>query len=123
MRAVIPSFFGFAAVLEQEKPCWPRMLPPKFSKDLMALQGGVKLGFHFAQHGPPIAESSATEAEPPGHSLAKVASDLLYSILQQDGTLFDGCKAELKKQGFFTNPSSLWKALRKAIQDCQTDPV
>ena len=84
---------------------------------------GVKLGFHFAQHGPPIAESSATEAEPPGHSLAKVASDLLYSILQQDGTLFDGCKAELKKQGFFTNPSSLWKALRKAIQDCQTDPV
>ena len=85
----------------------------------------MKLGFHFAQHEPPISESSATEAEPPRHSLAKVASDLLYSILQQDGTLFDGFKAELEKQGnrFFTNPSSLWKALIKAIQDCQTGPV
>ena len=58
-------------------------------------------------------------------SLAKVASDLLYSILQQDGNLFDGCKTELERQGdrFFTNPSSLWKVLRKAIRDSQTDPV
>jgi len=82
---------------------------------------GVKLIFHFVS--PELI--SADEAESPRLRLAKIASDLLYSILQQDGNLFDGCKAELEKQGdrFFTNPCSLWKVLRKAIQDCQTDPV
>ena len=54
-----------------------------------------------------------------------MASDLLYSILQQDSKVFNSCKAELEKQRdkFPINPCSLWKVLRKVIQDCQTDPV
>ena len=54
-----------------------------------------------------------------------MASDLLYSILQQDSKVFNSCKAEIEKQGdkLFTNPCSLWKVLRKVIQDCQADPV
>ena len=86
---------------------------------------GVQLAFHFVSPELPTDGKSADETEPPQLMLAKVASDLLYSILQQDGSLFNGCKAELEKQGdrFFTNPCSLWKVLRKAIEDCHTDPV
>ena len=86
---------------------------------------GVKAVFHFLPPEHSTNGKSADEDQLSQISLAKVASDLLYSILQQDGSLFDGCKAELGKQGdrFFTNPCSLWKVLRKAIQDCQTDPV
>jgi len=86
---------------------------------------GVKLIFHFVSPELPTAGTSTDEAEISQLRLAKIASDLLHSILQQDENLFDGCKAELEKQGdrFFTNPCSLWKALRKAIKDCQTNPV
>jgi len=86
---------------------------------------GVKAIFHFLPPELPTEENSADEDRSSRLSLAKLASDLLYSILQQNGNLFDGCKAELGKQGdrFFTNPSSLWKVLRKTIEDCQTDPV
>ena len=86
---------------------------------------GVKAIFNFLPPELPTDGNSADEDRLSQLSLAKVASDLLYSILQQDGNLFNGCKAELGKQGdrFFTNPSSLWKVLRKAIEDCQTDPV
>ena len=86
---------------------------------------GVKLVFHFVSPELPTAAISYDEAELSQLRLSKVASDLLYGILQQDGNLFDGCKAELEKQGerFFTNPCSLWKVLRKAIKDCRTDPV
>ena len=85
----------------------------------------VKMAFHFVSPEPPTDGNSADEDRLSQLRLAKVASDLLYSILQQDGNLFDGCKAELGKQGnrFFTNACSLWKVLRKAIKDCQTDPV
>ena len=40
-------------------------------------------------------------------------------------SLFDGCKAELERQGdrFFTNPFSLWDVLGKSIKGCRTDPV
>ena len=86
---------------------------------------GVKLAFHFVSPELLTSEDSAEKSLPSQPRLAKVASDLLYSILQQDGNLFDGCKAELGKQGdrFFTNPCSLWKVLRKAIRDCHTNPV
>ncbi|PUU84196.1 hypothetical protein B9Z19DRAFT_1037785 [Tuber borchii] len=86
---------------------------------------GVKAVFNFIPPELPTDENSVDEDRLSQLTLAKVASDLLYSILQQDGSLFDACKAELCKQGnrFFTNPSSLWKVLRKTIQDCQTDPV
>jgi len=86
---------------------------------------GVKLVFHFISPELLTAGISANEAEMLQLRLAKVASDLLYSILQQDGNLFDGCKAELEKQGdrFFTNPYSLWKVLRKAIKDCGAEPI
>jgi len=86
---------------------------------------GVKAVFNFIPPELPIDENSTDEDRLSQLTLTKVASDLLYSILQQDGNLFDGCKVELGKQGdrFFTNPSSLWKVLRKAIQDCQRDPV
>ena len=86
---------------------------------------GVKLAFHFVSPELPTDDNSANEDQLSQSRLAKVARDLLYSILQQDGILFDGCKAELGKQGdrFFTNPCSLWKVLRKAIRDCNTNPV
>ena len=85
----------------------------------------VKLVFYFASPELPIHRNSTDEDQLPHLSLAKVASDLLYNILQQDGDLFDGCKAELGKQGdrFFNNPGSLWKVLRKTIRDCCTDRV
>ena len=86
---------------------------------------GVKLAFHFISPELPSDTNSAGEHELWQPKLAKVASGLLYSILQQDSSLFDGCKAELENQGdrFFTNTDSLWETLRKAIQDCQADPV
>jgi len=86
--------------------------------------GRVKLVFHFVSPELPTEEISADNPQARQSRLAKVASDLLYGILQQDG-IFDGCKAELETQGdrFFTNPSSLWKVLGKAIEDCHTDPV
>ena len=86
---------------------------------------GVKLVFHFASRELPTAAISTDETELSQLRLAKVASDLLYGILQQGRSLFDGCKAELEKQGdrLFTNLCSLWKVLRKAIKDCRTDPV
>ena len=86
---------------------------------------GVKLAFHFVSPELPTDGNSADEDQLSQLRLAKVARELLYSILQQDGNLFDGCRAELGKQGdrFFTNLSSLWKVLRKAIRDCHTNPV
>jgi len=80
----------------------------------------VKLVFYFVS-----SEFFADEGGLPQRALAKVASGLLYSILQQDGSLFDGFRAELERQGdrFFTNPSSLWEVLGKAIKDCRADPV
>ena len=86
---------------------------------------GVKLVFHFISPELSTGGYSVDEDMLSHLTLAKVASGLLYSILQQDGNLFDGCKAELGKQGnrFFTNQCSLWKVLSQAIRDCQTDPV
>jgi len=96
-----------------------------FLKGLDDSPGRVKMISHFVSPELPADETSADEAELSRRRLAKVASDLLYGILQQDGDLFDSCKAELEKQGeiFFTNPHSLWKVLRKAIEDCETDPI
>ena len=81
--------------------------------------------FHFVSPEPPANTHSTDEEGLSQLSLAKVASDLLYSILQQDSKVFNSCKAEIEKQGdkLFTNPCSLWKVLRKVIQDCQADPV
>ena len=70
---------------------------------------GVNLIFHFVSPELPTPRTSSDEVELSQLRLAKVASDLLYSTLQQDGNLFDGCKAELEKQGdrFSTNLCSL----------------
>ena len=97
----------------------------EFLKELNDLPNEVKLVFHFVSPELPTSGISTDEAELPQSRLAKVASDLLNGILQQDGSLFNGCKAELQKQGdrFFTNPCSLWKVLRKTIQECKTDPI
>ena len=98
----------------------------EFLRGLGGSSEGVQLAFHFVSPELPTGGIPADdETEPPQPRLAKVASDLLYSILEQDESLFDGCKAELEKQGekFFTNPSCLWKVLGKAIQDCHADPV
>jgi len=86
--------------------------------------GGVKLLSHFVSPELPT-EISTDNPQALRFRLAKVACDLLYGILQQDGSLFDGCKAELESQGdkFFANPSSVWKVLRKAIEDCHTDHI
>ena len=88
-------------------------------------QHGVKLVFHFVSPEFPTDGTSADEAKLPRRELAKIASDLLYSILRQDERLFDGCKAELRYQGdkLFTNPYSLWRILGNAIRDCNSDPV
>jgi len=97
----------------------------EFLKEPNSPPEGVRLVFHFISHELPTEGNPDDEDELLRPRLAKVACDLLYSILQQDGNLFDGCKVELKKQGdrFFTNPCSLWEVLRKAIKDCQTDPI
>ena len=97
----------------------------EFLKGLYDPPQGAKLAFHFVSPEFPTEEVSPDQAEPTQPSLAKVASDLLYCILRQDGSLFDGCKAELTIQGarFFTNPCSLWKVLGNAIQGCQPYPV
>jgi len=87
--------------------------------------GEVKLLSHFASPELPTGEIPIDDPQAQKPELAKVASDLLYGILQQDESLFGGCKAELETQGdrFFTNQSSLWKVLRKAIEKCPPDPV
>ena len=87
--------------------------------------GGAKLAFHFVSSELPTEKISTDNPDAQQPKLAKIASDLLYGILQQDGRLFDGCKEELGRQGdrFFTNPSSLWKVLGKAIEDCHIDPI
>ena len=103
------------------------MLAKAVASELLRGPGlsGVKLAFHFVSPELPTDGNFADKDQLSQLRLAKVARDLLYSILQQDGSLFDGCKAELGKQGdrFFTNPSSLWKVLRKAIRDCHRNPV
>jgi len=97
----------------------------EFLKELDDPPNRVGLVFHFVAPEPLTSGMPTDEAELPQSRLAKVACDLLYGILQQDGNLFDGYRAELQKQGnrFFANPCSLWRVLRKAIQDCKTDPI
>jgi len=94
-------------------------------KGLEDPSNGVKLVFYFVTPELHTDTTFADEVMLSKRRLAKVARDFLYGILSQDGNIFDGCKAELKKQGhrFFTNPYSLWKVLRKVIEDYQTDPV
>ena len=87
---------------------------------------GVKWGFYFVSPELPIVGNSGDdEVDLSRYRLAKIASDLVYSILKQDSKLLDGGKAEVRKQGnrFFTNPRSTWGLLRKAIRDRKTDPV
>ena len=97
----------------------------EFLKECENPPSSVKLAFHFVPSELPTSMDSADEDGLLQHILSKVASDLLYSILQQDWSLFDNCRAELERQGdtFFTNPSSLWEVLEKAISDCRADPV
>jgi len=97
----------------------------EFLKGIVNPSEGVKLVFHFVTPELPTAGISTDEAELSQLRLAKVASDMLYGILQQDGNLFHGCKDELEKQGgrFFTNSYSLWKVLGKAIKDCKAEPI
>jgi len=97
----------------------------EFLKEIGNHPRSVKLVFHFVPSKLPANLNSADKNGLSQRILAKVASDLLYSILQQDWSLFDGCKAELERQGdrFFANPSSLWEVLGKAIKGCQADPV
>ena len=87
--------------------------------------GGDKLFFNFLSPVPLTTGTPADDTELSQRGLAKVASDLLYGILQQDGNLFDGCRAELEEWGnvFFTTPLSLWKVLRDAILACGAVPV
>ena len=78
---------------------------------------GLNWSFHFVSPELLTHQNSADVVGLSQRTLAKVASDLLYGILQQDGKLFDGCRAELEKQGdrFFTNPWPSWKVLGEAI--------
>ena len=97
----------------------------EFLKELDNTPSGVRLAFYFVPSELPTSMDSADEDGLLQHILIKVASDLLYSILQQDWSLFDGFRAELEREGdtFFTNLSSLWEVLGKAIRDCRADPV
>ena len=97
----------------------------EFLKEIDNPPTSVKLVFLFVPSELPANMNSVDKDELSQRILAKVASDLLYSILQQDGSLFDGCKTELERQGdrFFTNPSSLWEVLGTAIRECRADPV
>jgi len=86
---------------------------------------GDKLSFHFISPQFPLIGNSDDQIDLSGRWLAKIASDLLYNILEQDSKLFDVCKAEFGKQGnrYFTNPISPWGVLRKATQDCEIKSV
>ncbi|KAG0634630.1 hypothetical protein HOY80DRAFT_1097675 [Tuber brumale] len=97
----------------------------KFLKGRGDPPGGVKLVFHFVSPELPIDDIPVSGAEPPQARLARVAWDLLYGILQQDGNLFDIWRAEFERQGdkLFTNQSTLWRILKKAIQGCPAGPV
>ena len=97
----------------------------EFLNELGNPPSSAKLVFHFVTPKLPASLNPADENGLSQHILAKLASDLLYSILQQDGSLFDGCKAELERQGdtFFTNVSSLWEVLGNAIRGCRADPI
>ena len=96
----------------------------EFFKELDTPLSSVKLAFHFVPSEMLSNMNSTDEDELSQRILAKVASDLLFSILQQDGSLFDSCKEELERQRdrLFTNPS-LWEVLGTAIRDCRADPV
>ena len=102
-----------------------KLVAAEFLKELDNPPTSVKLAFHFVRSELLTNMDSADEDELSQRILAKVASNLLYSILQQDRSLFDSCRAELERQGdrFFTNPTSLWEVLGKAISDCRADPV
>ena len=97
----------------------------KFLKGLHNPSNRFKLVFHFVTPKLFTDVASADEAELLRHTLAKVASDLLYVLLKQDESLFGGCKAELAKQEdrFFNNPHSLWRVLREAVSICEVDHV
>jgi len=62
-----------------------------------------------------------------GRGLAEIVRDPLHNILELDSKLFDVCKPEFGNQGnrFFTNHKKIssWRVLRKAIHDCETEPV
>ena len=102
-----------------------RRVAAEFPKEQGNPPKSIKLGFHFISPELSIHENSADEASLSQRRLAEIASDLLYSILQQDSGLLNGYKAEFGIQGtrFFANPRSLWGVLRKAIRDCKTGPV
>ncbi|RPA96815.1 hypothetical protein L873DRAFT_1642842, partial [Choiromyces venosus 120613-1] len=102
-----------------------KQVATKFLKGLDDHPQGVKLVFCFFPHGRLTDGKCADEDESRKLTCAKVACDLLYGILQQDESLFDGLKTELGNQNdyFFTNPCSLWKALKKAIQNFPKGPV
>ena len=59
-----------------------KLVAAEFLKELDHPPNSVKLGFHFAYE-PRTDGNSADEDRLPRLRLAKVASDLLYSILQQ----------------------------------------
>jgi len=96
----------------------------EFLKGLDNPPNGVELVYLFISPEIPI-DRISTEAESLQSRLAKITSDLLYGIFQQDEALFDYYRAELEKQGniIFTNPCSLWKVLREVIKGCRTDPI
>ncbi|KAG0133858.1 hypothetical protein HOY82DRAFT_537841 [Tuber indicum] len=102
-----------------------KLVAAELLKGLGDPQGVVNLVCHFASPELPTAGFSADKAESPQSRLAKVLWDLLYGILRQNGNLFDVFQAELgcQRERLFTNPGSLWKILRKAIQYCPTDKV
>ena len=85
----------------------------------------VKLAFDFILPEISSGEILASEGELVRLTLAKVAWDLLYSILQQDGNLFYCYEAQLQKQGerLFADPNFVWKILREAVQDSHADPI
>ncbi|KAG0133872.1 hypothetical protein HOY82DRAFT_639166 [Tuber indicum] len=85
----------------------------------------VKFVHHFVSPELPTGVISTDEAQLLQRRLSKVPWELLYGILLQNRSLFDRCKVDLEYQrdALFTNPGSLWKILRKAIQDCGPKPV
>ena len=102
-----------------------KLIAAEFLKAPENPPSSVKLAFHFVSSELPANPNSADEDGLSQSILAKVASDLLYSILRQDWSLFDGYKAEIERQEdrFFTSPSSLWEVLGKVIKDCPADLV
>ena len=99
-RAGNQSFFSSAVALQRERLRYVgQACCCRISQRTRWLLGGAQSAFHFVSPELPTDRISTDEIKLPQLRLAKLASDLLYSILQQDGNLSIAARRSLKSKG------------------------